>query len=232
MCLIMILERQSNIVYNLLNIYIHKSCKDGGCTRTRNKLIWVEHGVIRLCSLPCKSVYRHIGFCSISKFRTAASSKNFPEKWGLVEEFRVHDGCTLSTMPRAARLFAPLYDQEAARKSRRCFARMAHSQSRRRLSAMMSRSTARIAACYILLVSNNKNRKLITYLTWDICDRAWRDFTHVNNLRNVCFDPLARMEILLSTSVVFDYISTFTFTYNILCGGGGRKNSFESLLKS
>jgi hypothetical protein len=147
------------ILFVIYWIYIQNSCKDGSCTGTRNKLFWIVHSVIRLRSLPCKSVDGHLGFCSVSKFRTAASSENFPEKWRLVEEFRVHDGCTLSTMPRAARLFAALYDQEPARKSRRYFARMAHSQSRHQLSAMMSRSTAQIATCYILLVLNKENSK-------------------------------------------------------------------------
>jgi hypothetical protein len=55
---------------------------------------------------------------------------------------------------------------------------------------------------------------------------------HLDDVRHVCLDFFAVRKIFLGASVVFDYISTVTFTGNILCGGRRREHSFEGLLNS
>jgi hypothetical protein len=56
------------------------------------------------------------------------------------------------------------------------------------------------------------------------------DFIHLDYLRYVCLDFLARIQILLGMSVVGDNISPITFIGNLLGRGGGCKYSFVGLL--
>lgn len=79
-------------------------------------------------------------------------------------------------------------------------------------------------------VFRNQTKNITTHLASYICDGARRNLVHLDYLRDVSLDFLAR-KFPFSASVVFNYVGTIAFTVNFFCGGGRGENSFEGLSK-
>lgn len=139
--------------------------------------------------------------------------------------------CTLSTTSEVVQPCVALLDRVPFQKNLQCCARTVSSRNHHLSSAMRSQKKVRISTMGVILSLSGKETDSNTaYLTRYICDRAGRDFPHLDDLRYMCLNFYAR-RIPFCTSVIFNDIRAIAITGNVLCGGGGCEDGFEGLPK-